>query len=336
LRSLALTTVHSMRRGYPPEHGAHIVLRTIRRFLEKQSGHVDRVVLVLAPGAEADAYEAVAPLYFPRSEAEQHWARPRLPADLGDANGEPVVEERRIPIAATPLGRARDDDDDDGSGGTGSGRGGGGGGGLDAGGSPRRSEAAELEEALAASPFAAVVGDHDAVRRRPRLAGFVARLFHTALTALGAPGAQGRRDLLRRRTPEEEAEAENARQYARWLQRARTEDLAAVAGLGMLYRAGLDQLGRPVVVFVGRHFPARAVDLNKVLCHCIQQMDAVVNKDYVVVYLHTLTTSDNHVDMGFLKTLYKTVDNRSVLWGFFFLRCVCVCAGPGHGGGWAR
>lgn len=31
---------------------------------------------------------------------------------------------------------------------------------------------------------------------------------------------------------------------------------------------GVDFLGRPVIVFVGRHFQARSVDLNKV-CSCI-------------------------------------------------------------------
>jgi hypothetical protein len=173
LRTIAIYTAHSAQRGFPADLGAHIVLRTIRRFLEKQSAHVDRIVLALAPGAELDAYAAAAPLYFPRSEAEQHWALPRLPKNIGDSNGEPVIEERRIPIASTPLGRAHDDDDDD------HGDAGGADGGADGGneeikkhtkpgrkardgGSPVNATAA-FEHELAASPFTAVVGDHDAV-----------------------------------------------------------------------------------------------------------------------------------------------------------------------------
>ena len=37
LRTVALCQVHTDRRGYPPEDGAHVALRTVRRFLERLS-----------------------------------------------------------------------------------------------------------------------------------------------------------------------------------------------------------------------------------------------------------------------------------------------------------
>ena len=52
--------------------------------------------------------------------------------------------------------------------------------------------------------------------------------------------------------------------YQTYLRRARTENFADIAGLGALYKAGRDNMGRQVVVYVGRLLPAPKVDLSKV------------------------------------------------------------------------
>lgn len=52
--------------------------------------------------------------------------------------------------------------------------------------------------------------------------------------------------------------------YERLLRRARTEDLSEISGIGCLYQSGVDRLGRPVVVFCGKWFPASNVNLDKV------------------------------------------------------------------------
>jgi len=43
------------------------------------------------------------PLYFPRSPQEELYAAQRLPADVGNDDGEPVIAERKIRIAAGPA-----------------------------------------------------------------------------------------------------------------------------------------------------------------------------------------------------------------------------------------
>lgn len=74
-----------------------------------------------------------------------------------------------------------------------------------------------------------------------------------------------RREKLASKTSQQDAQQlEVQRRYQRWLKRARTEDLAEVAALRFIYPAGKDQLGRRIVVFIGRNFPARTIDLNKV------------------------------------------------------------------------
>lgn len=52
--------------------------------------------------------------------------------------------------------------------------------------------------------------------------------------------------------------------YERLLERAQIEDLTEVSGIGCLYQSGVDRLGRPVVVFCGKWFPANNLNLEKV------------------------------------------------------------------------
>lgn len=54
------------------------------------------------------------------------------------------------------------------------------------------------------------------------------------------------------------------RRYERLLRRAKSEDLSEVSGIGCLYQSGVDRLGRPVVVFIGKWFPIGDIDLDKV------------------------------------------------------------------------
>lgn len=42
------------------------------------------------------------PLYFPRSSQEELYAASHLPADVGNDDGEPIIAERQIRIAANP------------------------------------------------------------------------------------------------------------------------------------------------------------------------------------------------------------------------------------------
>ena len=42
------------------------------------------------------------PLYFPRDKQEEEVAISKLPADVGDENGETVIDERKIRIKPLP------------------------------------------------------------------------------------------------------------------------------------------------------------------------------------------------------------------------------------------
>ncbi|KAG5895555.1 hypothetical protein JTB14_002920 [Gonioctena quinquepunctata] len=95
--------------------------------------------------------------------------------------------------------------------------------------------------------------------------------------------------------------------YERLLRRAKTEDLTEVSGIGCLYQSGVDRLGRPVVVFVGKWFPFNKINLDKALLYLISLLDPIVRGDYVIAYFHTLTSGNNYPSFSWLKEVYNVL-----------------------------
>ncbi|XP_068631181.1 protein GDAP2 homolog [Battus philenor] len=96
-------------------------------------------------------------------------------------------------------------------------------------------------------------------------------------------------------------------EYERLLRRARSEDLSEISGIGCLYQSGVDRLGRPVVVFIGKWFPIGDVDLDKAMLYLIKLLDPIVRGDYVIAYFHTLASSNNHPPFSWLKEVYTVL-----------------------------
>ena len=69
--------------------------------------------------------------------------------------------------------------------------------------------------------------------------------------------------------------------------RAMEEDLTEIEKSGCLYQAGIDKLGRPVIVFIGKWFKPDSVSLDQALLYLIRVLNPVVDKDYSVVYFCT-------------------------------------------------
>ncbi|XP_019511346.1 PREDICTED: ganglioside-induced differentiation-associated protein 2, partial [Hipposideros armiger] len=101
MSSVGFCVINSAKRGYPLEDATHIALRTVRRFLEIHGETIEKVVFAVSELEEA-TYQKLLPLYFPRSLKEETLSLPYLPADIGNAEGEPVVPERQIRISEKP------------------------------------------------------------------------------------------------------------------------------------------------------------------------------------------------------------------------------------------
>ncbi|EDO30294.1 predicted protein [Nematostella vectensis] len=260
ISTIGVCVVNTTKRGYPPEDGAHIALRTVRRFLEKYGSAVDTVAFVVE-GAEAVVYAKVMPIYFPRDKLEEAHALTLMPDDIGNEEGEPIIPERQIRIVPKPPSLQHGEDVEE-------------------------AEEAEghldmTELHVGKHAFAVMAGDHDQMTKQRA-----------------------------HRSDDGMKVVEQQRVYQRWLRRARTENFADFSRQKILYQSGVDFLGRPVVVFVARHFTAQNTDLGKAVAYFISVLDRIVNRDYVVVYFHTHSTEENQPPMSFLKELYHIVDNK--------------------------
>ncbi|KAI3696338.1 hypothetical protein L1987_79351 [Smallanthus sonchifolius] len=89
-------------KNYPWEPAAHVAIRTVCRFLEKQKDKITGVVFCLTTTNDTEVYKRLLPLYFPRDKKEEAIAISKLPADVGDENGETVIDERKIRIKPLP------------------------------------------------------------------------------------------------------------------------------------------------------------------------------------------------------------------------------------------
>ncbi|XP_052892655.1 protein GDAP2 homolog isoform X1 [Anopheles moucheti] len=274
LRTVALCDISSVQRDFPPDTAAHIALRTVRRFLEQYRAEI--VIVCLESNARS-IYEVLAPLYFPRDPLEERSALWQLPKDIGGLYGEPQLADRQIRIIHNPQHSVMIEADDDSDTSPHD---------LEMGSDVEYSNinlslAAQLSGA--AHSFTQMQGDLD----RQRLLGDRPRMVYESVLDDGLEGI------------------EHQERYERLLRRAKTEDLSEVSGIGCLYQSGVDRLGRPVVVFCGKWFPAHNIDLEKALLYLIYLLDPIVKGDYVIAYFHTLTSSNNYPSLQWLKDVYS-------------------------------
>jgi len=98
LRSVAIPCCWYTK-GFVLEDHAHIVLRTLRRCLERLRQSIDVVVLVGETALEVELYDALLPSYFPRTVYEAKNTARSLSESCWNPWGEVIVEERRIPLS---------------------------------------------------------------------------------------------------------------------------------------------------------------------------------------------------------------------------------------------
>lgn len=231
LSTIAFPVINSVKKGYPPEPGAHIAIRTVRRFLEHWGEGISMVIFVLQNSSDLKLYQRIMPLYFPRNRKEEQVSKEELPRDTGNEYGETVIEERKIRIQALPTQQV----------------------------TPEVVESSQPMIKIDTN-FATMKGDLDEERRK--------KLEHSS-------------DFDR-------ARLEQLKLYNQWLAMARREDLSDVAKLNCIYESGRDPLHRTIVIVVGSRLPTHSPRLlDRVFLYMIRLMDAIVDRGYVLLYIHT-------------------------------------------------
>lgn len=98
--------------------------------------------------------------------------------------------------------------------------------------------------------------------------------------------------------------------YQMALSKAKREDFEDLRRLKFLYNGGVDRSGSPVIVYQGANLPVDDVDLDRVALFVIQSMDAVVEKQYSVLYIHAGVTDENQPNAAWLKRLFKIFSSK--------------------------
>ena len=82
-------------------------------------------------------------------------------------------------------------------------------------------------------------------------------------------------------------------------------DFAEVSSLNVIYLSGVDKCGRPVVVVVAKHLPAKSVNLDTLLLYFIHFLDPIVANDYVLIFCAAESSSSNRPGFDWLRRIYS-------------------------------
>ncbi|KAH7430113.1 hypothetical protein KP509_09G084500 [Ceratopteris richardii] len=289
LQSIALGCIYTESKGYPREPAAHVAIRTVRRFLEKHKDRISAIVFCTSTGSDTEIYKRLLPLYFPRNKSEEEMARSRLPQDVGDENGETSISERRIRIKALPAvhmsaRRVLTHENSDSSEGD-----------------ARLQFTRSLSLNSLIDPlFTAVTKDPDQRRKEQweRVAQAQAGWKWAKWLGLGNIGGP----------PLTAAEEDSL--HARYLARANAVNLSEITEMKILYRGGVDDEGRPVLVVVGAHFLLRCLDLEKFVLYVVKEFEPVIQRPYTLVYFHSAAAIQMQPDLGWMKRLQQILGRK--------------------------
>ncbi|XP_020577168.1 protein GDAP2 homolog isoform X1 [Phalaenopsis equestris] len=290
LQSIAMGCIYTEAKGYPREPAAHVAIRTVRRFLEKQKDKITAVVFCTSTSSDTEIYKRLLPLYFPRDKHEEELAISKLPADVGDENGETVIDERKIRIKPLPV----------------------------------------LSSSTTDSSTASVdipINDSDLTLRR-RGSFHVDAYLDPAFMSLMKDPDQRRKEQWEKAAQAQNgfdfakllgfgdlggpplSAAEEYSLHSRYLAKANSLNLSEIAEMKIVYRGGVDSEGRPVIVVVGAHFLLRCLELERFVLYVVKEFEPLIQKPYTIVYFHSAASLQMRPDLGWMKKLQQVLGRK--------------------------
>jgi len=102
--------------------------------------------------------------------------------------------------------------------------------------------------------------------------------------------------------------------YTRLLNRALRHILTDLEAHQFLYKSGKDHLNRQVIVWVASRFPAYSYEkggqLNRVIMYIIRKLHTLVEKDYIIMYLHAKSKDRNFPPVSWTCNLFRLLNHR--------------------------
>ncbi|XP_050235899.1 uncharacterized protein LOC126685934 [Mercurialis annua] len=286
LQSIAMGCIYTEAKNYPREPAAHVAIRTVRRFLEKQKDKIKAVVFCTSTTTDTEIYKRLLPLYFPRDKHEEEVAITKLPADVGDENGETIIDERKIRIKPLPkktIPKPPQAEVD-----------------LPVSdiGLARRNSA--YLDAYLDPAFMSLIKDPDQRRKEQWEKTAQAQSGWNCAKILGF-GDLGAPPL---------SVAEEYSLHSRYLAKANSLNLSEIAEMKIVYRGGVDSEGRPVMVVVGAHFLLRCLDLDRFVLYVVKELEPLIQKPFTIVYFHSAASLQLQPDMGWMKRLQQILGRK--------------------------
>ncbi|XP_038994226.1 protein GDAP2 homolog [Hibiscus syriacus] len=286
LRSIAMGCIYTETKNYPREPAAHVAIRTVRQFLEKQKDKITAVVFCTSTSSDTEIYKRLLPLYFPRDKHEEVVAISKLPADVGDENGETIIHERQIRIKTLPKKTI-----------------------------PKPAQAsAELPvsdvglvqrnssylDTYLDPAFMSLMKDPDQRHQEQWEKTAQARGGWNFATMLGF-GDLGGPPL---------SAAEEYSLHSRYLAKANSLNLSEIAEMKILYRGGVDSEGHPVMVVVGAHFLLRCLELECFIHYVVKVLASKIQMPYTIVYFHSAASLQVQPDLGWMRRLQQILGRK--------------------------
>lgn len=294
---LGLRCIHSSVCKYPSFSGAHVALRTIRRFLESHQSI--KLITLVVSNNNRDAYDTLLPLYFPRNEGEERVAAVMLPSNTGDQHGQLYLPERQIRINPRPAKQ------------------------NDALVSSRESEQDQFSNETL-----------NIAQEEPEFK--VSQIDETFLKARESVDKERVRKIAEG-TDSFNYSSLRRQIYKRLLLRAHKEDFSKLFEKRFLYQSGEDRNGRVMVVFLAQRWvgdtysqpssPKHDTQLlrEKLQLFFINQLDSVANHKYNFLYVQSMGDKKTP-SSECLQALFNVLDPKYMnnLENLFILHCTSL------------
>ncbi|RZB42155.1 Ganglioside-induced differentiation-associated protein 2 [Glycine soja] len=260
--------------------------RTVRRFLEKQKNNIIAVVFCTVSTTDTEIYKRLLPLYFPRDKHEEQVALSKLPADVGDENGETISDERKIRIKPLPKRRVSTPPEFPVD--------------LPVSDVGLVSRNSSHLDSFLDPAFMSMIKDPDQRRMEQWEKTAEAQRGWNCAKLIGY-GDLGRPTL---------SAAEEYSLHSRYLSKANSLNLSEIAEMKIVYRGGVDSEGHPVMVVVGAHFLLRCLDLERFVLYVVKEFEPLIQKPFSIVYFHSAASLQVQPDLGWMRRLQQILGRK--------------------------
>jgi len=302
MRTIALPCLYKSKKNYPREEAAHVAARTVRRFLEKYTSKMDKVIFCLSSAEEYERYIRILKLYFPRNHSEVRQAQQDLPDHIGNEDGELVIAERRIGAGLSDTNEFERTDN------------------LAGANDPNLAHFRGLSDndTGGSNDLLADLPDErndDGVPLNQQNVDFVQdgadfRSLHSQDPNDRRIRESNGTGLLDAEEAQTETEWIAESVYADYLIWAEQEDLSDIASSNFIYLGGKDKVGRQSVIILARNIPASTALMDRILLYLIKIMDPVVQREYVVVFFESGMEKSNQPTLKWLQSVHAIFNRR--------------------------